>query len=117
MTIKEIKEDTIEQRCNNCGAVRELDIGELTLGVVVEEHSIPNVIRLPTCDQCPTIEYLFVSEGAMQGVMSRESEGEGQAEESSKSEKSKETEEISKSPHQLLVDQLAEKISLLDHFI
>jgi hypothetical protein len=32
-------------------------------------------------------------------------------------ETSKQTEEIPKSPHQLMVDQLAEKISLLDHFI
>jgi hypothetical protein len=117
MTIKEIKEDTIEQCCDNCGAVRELDIDALTLGVIVEDHSIPNVIRLPTCDQCTTIEYLFASEEAITDLIPHGSEGEGQAEESSKSEKSKETEEISKSPHQLLVDQLAEKIALLDHFI
>ena len=117
MTIKQIKENTIEQLCDNCSSLRELDIDVLTLGVVVEEHSIPNVIRLPTCDQCRTTEFLFVSGDVILGLMSSESEGKDGMLESAGPETSKQTEEIPKSPHQLMVDQLAEKISLLDHFI
>jgi hypothetical protein len=82
------------------------------LGVVVEEHTIPHVIRLPTCDKCPTTEFLFVSEEAMQGVMQRESEGKDGMLESAGPEISEQTKEVPKSPHQLLVDQLAERISV-----
>jgi hypothetical protein len=98
MTIKKIKEETIEQSCDNCGNIRDIAIDELTLGVVVEEHTIPNVIRLPTCDLCSTTEYLFVSEDAMKALMSQNFKGV----------------KSTKSQHQLLVDQLAEEISLLN---
>ena len=117
MTIKQIKENTIEQLCDNCGAVREIEIDELIVGVVVEEHTIPNLIRLPTCDQCRTTEFLFASGDVILGLMSSESEEKDGMLESAGPETSKQTEEIPKSPHQLMVDQLAEKISLLDHFI
>jgi hypothetical protein len=112
MTIKEIKEETIEQRCDNCGNIQEMEIDELALGVVVEEHTIPNVIRLPTCNQCSTTEYLFVSKDIIQGLMSSEYEEKDGMLESAIPETSKQTEEIPKSPHQLLVDQLAERIAI-----
>ena len=66
MSIKEINDTSIEHICDNCGATRQIDFDVLKRGLEQKDGEPPvpeNVIPLPPCDNCPTVEFLFVSEG------------------------------------------------------
>jgi hypothetical protein len=107
MSIKNIKDETVEQICDNCGATREIALCDLSLGVTEEEHVTPNVIRLPLCEQCPTVEYLVVSEDVLTQDESEETEQQATVPASaSATTKSETSGEAGKSSHRVLVDQL-----------
>lgn len=86
MTIKTLKSDCIEQFCENCDAIREVKFNDLTLGILVEGVVMPNIIALPPCDQCPSIEYLYPSDDRPLAA------------------------DISKSEHRIFVDTLKEEL-------
>ena len=61
MTIKEIKEETIEQTCDVCGHVRTSNLDDLTIGIATEEQINPNVMPMPPCENCGATEFLIPS--------------------------------------------------------
>ena len=104
MTIQTINTETILHRCDHCGATREIAIDALTLGVEVEGYVALNFIRLPPCEQCPTTEFLIVSDD----VISETSPAEGDPTDGTDGTEG--SEDAFKSSNRLLVDQLGEML-------
>ena len=60
MCIQEINESGIQQKCENCGFVRDIRFDDLTLGLVQGETIQPDIIRIMPCEGCQSVEFLFV---------------------------------------------------------
>jgi len=62
MPIKQIRNDSITQRCAKCGADRNIIFSELELGANIDPEAgikDSNVIALPPCDECGAKEFLL----------------------------------------------------------
>ena len=64
MSIQEINDTGIVHRCDHCGATRQLDFEVISKASEPKENEIPlapNIIPMPPCEKCPTVEFLFVN--------------------------------------------------------
>ena len=60
MPIVELREHDFDQQCAVCGAIRSIPLTEVSVGVeIAPGMTDPNVIALPTCQQCSAGEFLI----------------------------------------------------------
>ena len=61
MTICEILDDSIEQQCEFCKTIRKLSLNQMAVGSGCNGRLNSNIISLPLCENCHTVEYLICS--------------------------------------------------------
>jgi hypothetical protein len=61
MAIREIRETNFEQECAKCGAVRNLNLSAVEVGIARENQVDSRVIPLPACPTCGATEFLLRS--------------------------------------------------------
>jgi hypothetical protein len=61
MTIRELTSDSLKQECAKCGAIRDLNLTEITVGVEREGQVDDAIMPLPPCSNCGAVEYLIRS--------------------------------------------------------
>lgn len=62
MPIKQLRNDSIAQRCAKCGADRNINYSDLELGIEIDSEADVrdnNVIALPPCGECGAKEFLL----------------------------------------------------------
>jgi len=62
MPIKQLRNDSITQRCAKCGAERDIKCSEVELGVEIDFEAgfkDSNVVALPPCEKCGAKEFLL----------------------------------------------------------
>jgi hypothetical protein len=62
MPIKQLRNDSITQRCAKCGTERDIEFSDLEIGVEIDSEAgfkDTNIIALPACVKCGSKEFLL----------------------------------------------------------
>ena len=61
MPIREIRTDDLDVECAKCGIITAVADNSIEVGVVRESNINPNLVKLPVCATCGSVEFLMRS--------------------------------------------------------
>jgi len=61
MPIRELKDESFEQECSRCGAIRKVTFDEIAVGVERDDHFDGSIIPILPCADCGAAEFLIRS--------------------------------------------------------